>query len=66
MIHGETSRDLKVLVERFERDIIKRALAENRGNVLQTSRILGLTRTGLTNKIKRYKIVLDYNKIVSD
>jgi Nif-specific regulatory protein len=57
--------DLKSAVEYVEREMIIKALVENRGNVLATSRTLGLTRKGLTNKIDRYKIVLDYKKIVS-
>jgi Nif-specific regulatory protein len=63
---SESQEELKVIVERVERNIIKKALAENKGNVLQASRVLGLTRKGLVNKIKRYKIVIDYNKILSD
>ncbi len=47
---------LKEMVENLERDIIKAALEENNGNILQVSKILGLTRKGLKNKIVRYKI----------
>jgi transcriptional regulator with GAF, ATPase, and Fis domain len=62
----DLSGKLKQQVEALEKEMIKRTLAENRGNVQQTSLRLGLTRKGLINKIKRYQIVLDYKKIVSD
>ncbi len=58
--------ELKEMVERVEREAVIRALAECRGNVLAASRVLGLTRKGLVNKIKRYNVVLDYKKIISD
>jgi len=58
--------ELKTVVEKVERDLIVKALAESRGNVLAASRALGLTRKGLVNKINRYKIVLDYKRIVSE
>jgi transcriptional regulator with PAS, ATPase and Fis domain len=57
---SEVRGELKEIVGKVERNMIRRALAENKGNVLQTSRVLGLTRKGLVNKIKRYNIVLDY------
>jgi transcriptional regulator with PAS, ATPase and Fis domain len=63
---SEPAGELKSMVEKVEREAIKRVLAESRGNVLQASRVLGLTRKGLVNKIKRYNIVLDFKKIVSD
>ncbi|OGC93683.1 MAG: hypothetical protein A2W25_06180 [candidate division Zixibacteria bacterium RBG_16_53_22] len=58
--------ELKAVVEKVERDLIIKTLAESRGNVLQASRVLGLTRKGLVNKINRYNIVLDYKRIVSE
>ena len=47
---------LQEIVERIERDLIASALKQYKGNILQTSKILGLTRKGLKNKISRYKI----------
>lgn len=52
--------DLKKIIEEVERDIIKRALAKNRGNISKTSEELGLTRKGLTNKINRYNIEIEF------
>lgn len=52
--------DLKEIIEEVERNIIKKALARNRGNVSRTSDDLGLTRKGLTNKINRYGIEIDF------
>jgi len=52
--------DLKKIIEEVERNIIRRALAKNRGNISKTSEELGLTRKGLTNKINRYSIEIDF------
>jgi transcriptional regulator with PAS, ATPase and Fis domain len=57
---------LKEVVEKVEKDLIIKTLAETRGNVLAASRVLGLTRKGLANKITRYNIVLDYKRIVRE
>lgn len=47
---------LRDIVENTERDIIASALAENDNNIMRTSRILGLTRKGLKDKMARYGI----------
>jgi transcriptional regulator with GAF, ATPase, and Fis domain len=47
---------LQEIVERVERDIITASLRQHDGNIMQTSKALGLTRKGLKNKIARYKI----------
>jgi transcriptional regulator with GAF, ATPase, and Fis domain len=52
--------DLKKIIENVEREVIKAALARNRGNISKTSESLGLTRKGLTNKISRYNIEIDF------
>jgi Nif-specific regulatory protein len=52
--------NLKKITENVERDIIKAALARNRGNVSKTAENLGLTRMGLTNKINRYDIRMNF------
>lgn len=50
---------LREVVEKVERDIISATLTENKGNILQTSKILGLTRKGLKDKMARYNIKSD-------
>jgi Nif-specific regulatory protein len=45
---------LKEIVELVERDIITNTLAANKGNILRSANILGLTRKGLKDKIARY------------
>jgi transcriptional regulator with GAF, ATPase, and Fis domain len=62
---GELSGKIKDIVGNVEKTVIKKALAENKGNIFQTSKALGLTPKGLANKIKRYKIIVDYKTIVS-
>lgn len=56
----KTTGDLKKIIEEVERSVIKDALTRNRGNISETSRQLGLTRKGLTNKIGRYGIAADF------
>ena len=56
---------LRDIVEKVESDIIKATLAECKGNVLQTSKLLGLTRKGLKNKMARYNIELDFKRLIS-
>ncbi len=50
---------LKELIEKVERDTIEACLAETRGNILKSSRLLGLTRKGLKDKIARYGIEIE-------
>ena len=57
---GKYEGSLKTIVENIERDLIKTTLANNRGNITKTSQKLGLTRKGLTNKIDRYNIEIDF------
>jgi transcriptional regulator with GAF, ATPase, and Fis domain len=50
---------LKELIEKVERDTIVACLAETRGNILKSSRLLGLTRKGLKDKMARYGIEIE-------
>jgi transcriptional regulator with GAF, ATPase, and Fis domain len=58
---GEASYrgELRTAVEDVERDMIARALRDTHGNILQSSRLLGLTRKGLKDKMARYGIRAD-------
>lgn len=47
---------LKDIVEEIEIEIITKTLSDTDGNIQQSSKILGLTRKGLTDKIRRYNI----------
>jgi len=47
---------LKETVERIERQLVSQALIRNKWNHSKTARELGLSRVGLANKIKRYKL----------
>ena len=51
-----TGGKLRAAVEKVERDLIVSTLAEYKGNILQTSKVLGLTRKGLKDKMGRYGI----------
>lgn len=48
---------LKKAVEELERRMISEALASTQNNQQQAARLLGLSRQGLINKLKRYSIV---------
>ncbi len=52
------SSDLKLkdAVDDFERDFIERAIARNAGNIAETARQLGLERSHLYKKMKKYSI----------
>ena len=50
------SGELRAAVEHVERDMIARTLKETEGNILQSSKLLGLTRKGLKDKMARYGI----------
>jgi len=50
--HGK----LRDIVERIEKQVICATLKEYKGNILQVSKVLGLTRKGLKDKITRYQI----------
>ena len=47
---------LKKAIEELERSMIADALRTTRGNQWQAARMLGLSRQGLINKIKRYAL----------
>ncbi|UCG61659.1 MAG: sigma 54-interacting transcriptional regulator [Candidatus Zixiibacteriota bacterium] len=53
---------LRDITEQVERDVISATLIENRGNILKTSKVLGLTRKGLKDKMARYGISADENR----
>ncbi|HWR83825.1 MAG TPA: sigma-54-dependent Fis family transcriptional regulator [Candidatus Deferrimicrobium sp.] len=55
----ESRGDLKAVVEQVERKMISAALAKNKGNILRTAKMLGLTRKGLKDKMARYGIGSD-------
>ncbi|MDQ2919775.1 MAG: hypothetical protein M3R10_07870, partial [Verrucomicrobiota bacterium] len=46
----------KQAVEEFDRNLIKKTLAENNQNVSRTANQLGMSRNGLIKKIRRYGI----------
>jgi transcriptional regulator with GAF, ATPase, and Fis domain len=50
---------LKDAVERVERELIGSTLKQNRGNILKSSKLLGLTRKGLKDKMARYGIEVE-------
>ena len=54
----ESMRDLSLAerIEELEIASIKEALKRTRGNKLQASKVLGITRQGLDKKLQRYKI----------
>ncbi len=54
----ETACTLQEVTQRIEQQMIVEALEKTGGNRSQASRILGLTRQGLLNKISRYQIKL--------
>ena len=47
---------LRDIVEKVEQEVIISTLREYKGNILQVSKVLGLTRKGLKDKMARYKI----------
>jgi len=56
---GNYQGRLRDIVEKVEVDLITSTLAEYKGNIVQTSKALGVSRQGLKDKIARYKIDLD-------
>ncbi len=50
---------LRQAVDKLEADLIRKTLDENRGNILQTSKVLGLTRKGLREKMLRLGLKAD-------
>lgn len=53
---GKYSGQLRDIVEEIEKEVILKTLKEMQGNILQSSKILGLTRKGLKDKITRYNL----------
>jgi len=49
---AEAALPLRTVLERFEREYVRRALANNEGNVSRTARVLGISRVALYNKLK--------------
>jgi DNA-binding protein Fis len=49
-------------VERFERELITRALELTGGHQVRAARLLGLKVTTLNSKVKRYQIPLPHNE----
>jgi sigma-54 specific flagellar transcriptional regulator A len=45
---------LTIMIERLERDLIGQALIRSRGNKAAAARLLGLRRTTMIEKMKRY------------
>ncbi|MEW5923788.1 MAG: sigma 54-interacting transcriptional regulator, partial [Candidatus Zixiibacteriota bacterium] len=56
---GSPGGQLRDIIEKVEREVITATLKETGGNILRTSKILGLTRKGLKDKISRYGIASD-------
>lgn len=56
---GSSGGRMRDIIEKVEREIITATLKETSGNILRTSKILGLTRKGLKDKMTRYGIVTD-------
>jgi transcriptional regulator with GAF, ATPase, and Fis domain len=56
---GTSSGRLRDVVGRIEKDMIVATLKRTSNNIMQSSRILGLTRKGLKDKMKRYGIGTD-------
>ncbi len=52
-------------VERFERELIMRALELTGGHQVRASRLLGLKVTTLNSKVKRYRIPLPHDALKS-
>jgi Nif-specific regulatory protein len=53
--HGK----LREVIERVERDLLTATLEQTDGNILKTSKLLGLTRKGLKDKMARYGITAE-------
>ncbi len=56
LMQCQPSLSLPTRVEEIEIACIRDALQQTRGNKLQASKLLGITRQGLDKKLKRYKI----------
>jgi len=56
LMQNQLSLSLPQRVEEIEITCIREALLKTKGNKLQASKLLGITRQGLDKKLKRYKI----------
>jgi len=56
LVESTENRSLAERVEELEITSIKEALRRTRGNKLQASKLLGITRQGLDKKIQRYRM----------
>lgn len=50
---------LREIIDKVESEIIEATLMRNKGNILKSSKELGLTRKGLKDKIERLNIILE-------
>jgi transcriptional regulator with PAS, ATPase and Fis domain len=57
-LSGGPPTTIQEATARMERKMVMAALRKSGGNRSQAARILGLTRQGLLNKIRRYEIKL--------
>lgn len=48
--------DLKIMVENYEKEIIKKELEKRKNNISATAKALGITRQALQHKIKKYSL----------
>lgn len=64
----DEGKTLKETVEKMERQIVSNSLLRNKWNYSKTAKELGLSRVGLSNKIKRYEIepTLSHSKTVGN
>lgn len=56
LLQNQSDRPLPERVEEIEIACIRDALLKTKGNKLQASKLLGITRQGLDKKLKRYKM----------
>ena len=52
----QIDRNLNYMVDQFERKLIEKALAETKGKLSRCSKRLGISRQGLSVKLKKYQI----------
>ena len=59
-------KNLKKAIERLEQSMIQRALKRNRGNILRSAEMLGVSRVGLHKMLKRHQIKAELFKTKKD
>lgn len=52
----QIDRNLNYMVDQFERKLIEKALAETKGKLSRCGEKLGISRQGLSVKLKKYRI----------